>query len=187
MQSRVGTTAIAALPQFADGKLYGCLLEYNALARDTVYRQGGFIKVFGSFGVMMAGGQPAVALKLALLDIDPTTVALTPNAPANSYFIFGTTSSKADLVGKYDSDTPGGQFSVFKPLPTFKQISNALDAGRITVAFNRKDGGSDVLIPLDLTVAATDDNGKKSHSQQMILDFYACTGDLLKGDSRRPK
>jgi hypothetical protein len=65
-------------------------------------------------------------------------------------------------------------------MPTFEKIAEALDKGKITLAFNRKDGGADVLVPIDLTVSNTDDAGKKTYSQQMIVDFYACTGELLK-------
>jgi hypothetical protein len=119
-------------------------------------------------------------LKIVVHDIDLGTGEFRPSAPANSYFVFGTETSKASLVGKYGSDTPGAQFSVFKALPTFEKLAAALDRGEITLAFNRKDGGSDILVPIDLTVSNTDDTWKKTHSQQMVTDFYACTGELLK-------
>jgi hypothetical protein len=99
MNSRVGTTAISAFPQFADGKLTSCLLEFNVLARDAVYRQGGLMKVFGSFGVMEAKNVLAVALKLVVHDIDMKTAEFRPSPPANSYFVFGAETSKASLVG----------------------------------------------------------------------------------------
>jgi hypothetical protein len=180
MNSKVGTTAVNALPQFVDGKLGSCLLEFNNIARDALYRQGGFMKVFGSFGVMEAKGNMAVTLKIVVQDIDLKTAEFRPSPPANSYFVFGTESSKASLVAKYPSDTPGAQISVFRPLPTFEKIAEALDKGKITIAFNRKDGGLDILVPIDLTVSDTDDSGKKTYSQQMVIDFYACTGELLK-------
>jgi hypothetical protein len=183
----VGTTAVNALPQFADGKLSSCLLEYSLIARDDQYRQGGFMKVFGSFGLMEAKGSVAITLKIVVQDIDMKTAEFRPSPPANSYFVFGTETSKASLVGKYPSDTPGAQFSVFKPLPTDEKIVDALDKGKITVAFNRRDGGADIVIPIDLTVSNTDDAGKKTRSQQMILDFHTCTGELLKGTSGKAR
>jgi hypothetical protein len=141
MNARLGTTAVNALPQFSDGKLSSCLLEYNVVARDDQYRQGGFMKVFGSFGLIEAKGTIAVALRIGVHDIDLKTVDFRPTAPANSYFVFGTETSKASLVGRYASDTPGGQFSIYKPLPTYEKISDALDKGKITVAFNRRKRG----------------------------------------------
>jgi hypothetical protein len=113
-------------------------------------------------------------------DINMKTAELRPSPPANSYFVFGTQTSKASPVGKYPSDTPGAQFSVFKPEPTFGKIAEALDKDKITIAFNRRDEGAEILVPVDRTVSDTDDAGKKTYSQQMIIDFYACTGELLK-------
>jgi hypothetical protein len=69
---------------------------------------------------------------------------------------------------------------VFRPLPLYEKVLEALEKGRITVAFNRWDGGADVMVPIDLTVSKTDDAGKRTKSQQMIMDFYSCTGDLMK-------
>jgi hypothetical protein len=138
------------------------------------------MKVFGSFGIIEAKGTIAIALKIVVHDIDLKTAAFRPAPPANSYFVFGTETSKASLVGQYASDTPGAQFSIFKPLPTYEKISDALDKGKITVAFNRKNGGMDIMIPIDLTIVDTNEAGKKTHSQQMITDFYSCTGELVK-------
>jgi hypothetical protein len=59
MNSQVGTTAVSAYPQFADGKLSSCMFEFNNIGRDSLYRQGGFMKVFGSFGLMEAKGNVA--------------------------------------------------------------------------------------------------------------------------------
>jgi hypothetical protein len=63
MNSRVGTTAVSAYPQFADGKLSSCQLDFNNIRRDDLYRQGGFMKIFGSFGLMEAKGNVAVRVK----------------------------------------------------------------------------------------------------------------------------
>ena len=138
------------------------------------------MKVFGSFGLISANGNLAVALKIVVQDIDMKTYQFKPSAPANSYFVFGSETSRSDLVASYPSDTPGAQFSVFQPLPAFARISDQLDNGTVTIAFNRKNGGTDVLVPFDVTVSNTDDNGKKSFSSKMVLEFYQCTGELIK-------
>src|SRR4051812_36126435 len=104
MTSRLGTTSVDAYPQFADGNLFACIVEFNSLVRDNVDRVGRFMKVFGSFGLMSAKGNIALTLKVIVHDIDPITVAFTPSAPANSYFVFGNETSKASLVAKYPSD-----------------------------------------------------------------------------------
>src|SRR5262245_3727771 len=60
----LGTTSVSAQPQFADGKLFGCIVEFGVLAQDWKYKAGGFIRVGGSFGLVTAGGKIAVALKV---------------------------------------------------------------------------------------------------------------------------
>ena len=86
MTRMMGTTAVNALPQFADGKLTSCLLEYNVIARDDQYRQGGFMKVFGSFGLMEAKGNLAITLKVVMQVIDLKTAEFRPSPPANTVF-----------------------------------------------------------------------------------------------------
>jgi hypothetical protein len=39
LQSQLGTISTAATPQFPDGKLYGCIIEYATVAQDWAYRQ----------------------------------------------------------------------------------------------------------------------------------------------------
>ncbi|OYU91834.1 MAG: hypothetical protein CFE29_02995 [Bradyrhizobiaceae bacterium PARB1] len=180
LEMMAGTTAVLAYPQFADGQLGSCLIEFSAITQDNVYRQGAYSKFFGSFGVMQAKGNLAVTLKVVVHDINIKTGEFKPNSPANSYFIFGAQSSKAELVGNYPSDTPGAQFSVFRPLPTFEKLSEALDKGVVSVAFNRKDGGMDLIVPIDVTVVSTSDTGKRSHSSKMVDDFYKCSAELAK-------
>jgi len=180
MNSRLGTTSIEAYPQFADGNLYACIVEFNTVARDETYRQGGFMKVGGSFGLITAKGNVAVTLKIIVHDINLATGTFTPSAPANGYFVFGNETSKTSLVAKYPSDVPGAHFAVFKIEPTFAKLAAAIDAGKLTFAFNRKDGDADIRVPIDLTVKDTDVNGRKTFSKQMVFDFYQCAGDLLK-------
>jgi hypothetical protein len=180
LNSRLGTTSIEAYPQFADGKLDACVVEFNSIARDYMYRQGGFMKIGGSFGLMTAKGNVAVTLKIIVHDIELSTGTFTPSAPANGYFVFGNGTSISSQVAKYTSDTPGAIFAIFKIEPTFAQLAAAIDTGQVTFAFNRKSGGADVKVPLDLTVKDTDENGQKTFSRQMVLDFYRCNSDLLK-------
>jgi hypothetical protein len=180
MTSRLGTTSIDAYPQFADGKLFACIIEFNSLVRDNVDRVGTFMKVFGSFGLMAAKGGAAVTLKIVVHDFDMTTGNASPNAPKNGYFVFGNETSKPSLVAKYPSDMPGALFSVFQLDTTFEKLAVGLDADKVTLAFNRRDNSADITVPLDLRVKSTDENGRKTYSPEMVIDFYKCGGDLLK-------
>jgi hypothetical protein len=108
LRSQLGTISASASSQFADGKLYACIVEFAHVAQDWAYRQGGFVRVGGSFGVMSAAGKLGATLKVIVHDIDTPSLQMKPAAPANAYFVSKTTSSRAYKVSSYPSDTPGG-------------------------------------------------------------------------------
>jgi len=161
MASRVGTTAVSAEPQFANGQLSACTIEFNSLVRDHKYRQGGFSKVFGSFGVHVTSGVAAVVPKVVVHDIDARSMAFVPQAPANAYFVTGYGTSRDQLIAKHASDTPGGLFSIFRT-EVFPSMMEAISQGKITLAFNRTNDGSDVPVSLNLRVLDTDEQGRKT-------------------------
>ena len=107
-------THTTAVPQFSDGKLYGCIIDFAVLVQDHIYRQGAFVRVGGSFGMMSAGNNVAVMLKVIVHDFDSATMQLSPSPPFSAYIVSGTTTSQPFFVAKYPSDTPGGLFSIFK-------------------------------------------------------------------------
>ena len=115
LDSQLGTLSVVAQPNFADGRLSGCTVEYNVLAKDWAYKKGDYIKVSGAFGLMEAGsGTIGVVLKVILHDVDPRGMQLTPSPPARANFVtsrFSTTQSAA--VASYQSDTPGRNFCGF--------------------------------------------------------------------------
>jgi hypothetical protein len=185
MTSRLGTTSIDAYPQFADGKLFACIIEYNSLVRDNVDRVGTFMKVFGSFGLMAAQGGVGLTLKIVVHDFDLSTGNTTPNAPKNGYFVFGNETSRSSLAGAYPSDVPGALFAVFRTDAIMQKFVDSLVADKLTFAFNRRSGSADITVGLDLTVKSTDDTGRKSYSPEMVLDFFKCSKDLIAA-ARKP-
>jgi hypothetical protein len=48
----IGTIYANAQPQFADGKLSACLVEFQLVYRDWAYNRGDYTLVIGSFGIM---------------------------------------------------------------------------------------------------------------------------------------
>jgi hypothetical protein len=72
-------------PLFSAGQLEGCTMIYSAIARDWSYKQGGYIRVDGSFGLLYAKGQIGISLKVGLQDINPRTKSFTPS-PLRSAF-----------------------------------------------------------------------------------------------------
>lgn len=65
-------------------------------------------------------------------------------------------------------------------LPSLKIFTDAL-GGDLTLAFNINGGDTDVRLPIDMTVASTDDNGSRQHSSEQGLKFLDCLNTLVKG------
>jgi hypothetical protein len=170
---------VRTLPQFANGKLNSCVVEFSALAQDWAYKQGAYIRVGGSFGLMNAQGKSAVVLKVILHDFDPKRNTYTPSPPASAYFISGTSTTKNSIVGSYPSDIPGAIFVVSQLSPGFEIIAEGLAADRLTIAFARTKGGTDIQLPIDTTVLDTADNGERTRSPKASLEFYDCAKSLL--------
>lgn len=180
IESQMGTLRVFAQPQFADGKLYGCILDYSSLVRDFAYKQGGLIRVGGSLGLMTANKNLAVTLKVIVHDFEPLTAQLSPSPPSSAYLVSGAKSSKPFFVNKVESDTPGALFTIFRIDGTFETLMDALAKEKFVVAFNRKPNGADLQVPIDMTVEETSDAGKRKKSSKARDEFLECTTELMK-------
>lgn len=175
MTKVAGTQRVYAQPYMTAGKLAGCNLVFEAMIRDFTYRQGQFIKVDGSIGIMAIGGAPGAVLKVVVNEIDPPSLTFTPSPPSRAY-LFGPkfNTNVESLVSATESDTPGSLFSVFQVTPTLDIVLSALELKKVTVAFNKKGGSSDIQLPLELDVAQTDDEGVRTRSDQAATEFSQC-------------
>ena len=190
LQSLAGTTHTTALPQFSDGKLKGCIIDFAVLAQDNIYRQGAFVRVGGSFGMMSAGNNVAVTLKVIVHDIDNATMQFSPSPPASAYIVSGTTTTKPFFVSKYASDTPGALFSVFNLEGAAPILLDGIAKEKMVIAFNRREGGTDMQVTIDLTVEDTANDGRKTISTKASQEYLACSTSLLKSMGaveKRPK
>ena len=173
LRDQSGTTSVQVIPQFAQGRLYACGIEFAHLMRDWIYSQGRFIRVGGSFGVMQAQGKIAVVLKVIVHDFDPRAMEFTPSPPFNAYFVSGTKTSAANKVDSVPSDTPGALFVIFQPA-AMEMLVGSLVEKKVTIAFSRRRGGADVIVPIDTTVQDTDSNGTRKRTDKVALEFLDC-------------
>jgi hypothetical protein len=178
VQRLVGTISVENRPSFVSGQLQGCTIEYYAMARDNIYKQGAFIKVGGSFGLLSSRGMVSPVLKVMLHDVDPLTMSFTPSTPVSAYFVSRTSTTKAAIVGHIPSDTPGAVFVVFKP-ETFAVMAEGLTDNKLTIAFARTRGGMDVVLPIDTTVVDTSNTGERTRSHKPVSEFFECSKALL--------
>jgi len=167
-----------SLPQFADGKLYGCLIEFSTIAQDWAYKQGGFISVAGSFGVMATGGKYSTTLKVIINDIALPTLTTTPSPPASAFFVSKSWTSRERLVASSPSNIPGAIFVVFQP-DVIEKVLKALENDRVDIVFNRKPGGADVPISIDTSVEETLPDGSKKRSMTATLEFLDCAQRVI--------
>jgi hypothetical protein len=178
-EKMLGTLSAEAQPIFKDGRLNGCTVVFGALAKDFTYKQGGYITVNGSFGIMNAKGELGATLKVIVHDTDLRTNSFTPSAPVSAYFISGTKTTKSAVVGQYPSDTPGGIFVVLRPETVLPILMEGLQRSKVTIAFAREQGGTDIQLPIDTSVVETKPNGERVRSPKALLDFSACSSELI--------
>ena len=176
----LGTINVLTTPAYADGQLIGCLFEFNSLSRDWTYKQGAFLQVNGSFGFYRTNNDLGVTLKVVVNEFDTVAGKFIPTSPSSAYFIDGHNTTKSSLLMKAASDTPGGLFSVFALNPSSAIVTDGMLAGKVTIGFARKDGGVDIVLPIDVLVKDTTSSGERIRSHQMVDEFFQCLGPLIK-------
>lgn len=181
MMSKVaGTQRVFTQPTMSSGKLSGCSLIFEAMTRDYSYRQGQFIKVDGTIGIVEVSGAFGAILKVVVNEINPPSLTLTPAPPSRAYLIGSKFETNLDsLISADESDTAGALFSVFELSPTVEMLFSALQSKKITVAFNKKGGSSNIPLLLELDVAHTDETGKRTRNDEAAEGFTQCATVLF--------
>lgn len=181
IEQLLGTWSVTSQPVFYEGTLTGCTLVYDAFARDWAYSGGGYIRVTGHVGIMAVGGALGAGLKVVVNRIDPYVSAdMTPSPPSRAYIVAKDLSTNlASAISSSASDTPGALYTIFQASPTFEMVAEALDAGRLTIAFNQNGGSSDIQLQIDLDVIGIDSDGQPKRSDASIESFSSCSLRLL--------
>ena len=193
--SLYGTTRVEFQPVHLDG-LEGCTLVYQALQADPAHPGREPVSVSGQIGVFRTPGGSLLALKIGLKDVAPNAARAQPNF-AYLQSASWSTAKRLGVVGDL-----GEGFAVFgirlsDPVAG-KLLDEMLDRAKVTVGFDRVEGGADVLVPLDLTVssAETTPGGsfRRKHSSEAVTRFRECLASfrsvagvpgMRDGDSRR--
>lgn len=185
MDKSTGTISVFSQPMMSEGKLVACQLVFDSFVRDWTYRQGDFLKVSGSIGFMKADyqGIPTLGatLKVIVNEIDLTTdlPTFTPSAPTRAYLAGPDYSTNLESLTAADpGEDPGSLFSVFQSMPSLELVVDAMQSNEITVAFNSRDGKSDLQTKIEIDVTDVDQNGKRTRSPQTGVDFMGCMTSL---------
>ena len=173
------TLWVRGYPVTRGGTVSACSLEYNAAGRDFIYKEGGTFGVVGNLTVnrVMRDGQPVMfaSLKVTLNDI--VGERQVPSAPVELHVVAADGTIMNERSGEaFNSDMPGSRVQAFLIRDGFERVMiGALEKRRLTIAFNRRAGGTDVHVPIDLTVKEVDlETGSVSHSDEMVGAFASC-------------
>lgn len=169
----------------ASGKRFGCSLVYAASFADHAYRAGAISILFGSINIQKnSQGLAVLGLKVGISDvmIQSGRAKNVPWQPAFAYLrsVSGIDNAKS-LLGKQPGDTPGTLISVFDFDDTFLKIyAEMLMNSQVRIVFNRRDGGIDTSVPLDLTVSDTSGSQTKIRSTRIVSDWGDCITSILR-------
>lgn len=185
--SLLGTLFVKFSEQRSKGELKGCSLEYSSLIQDHSYNRGELYAVFGSLSISQnKSGTPLIGLKVGTQKVVPGTngsaIEFIPERPHFAYLTDENGANNAkQLIASTDSDTPGAKFFVYNLFTEEAiQLTSALSAKqKLIIAFNRREGGIDVFLPVDLTVIETGNDGQRRKSPSEALAFDKCTLKII--------
>ncbi|MEO7861758.1 MAG: hypothetical protein ABIU05_15250 [Nitrospirales bacterium] len=184
LSSLTGTTEVQFQPMQSAGIKEGCTLVYRAVGRDYTNRKGNLISLAGNVGYQTNKQRNNVVLSLKIGMIDSLDHGARPEAPFFAYLQspHGTT-AKSELVQFDSPDMPGFRVFVYElDEDVLKVYKDIVDGVPVTIGFNRRKGGLDVLVPLDLNVAESmitaDGSIKRRRSNEMLLEFLECVTDV---------
>lgn len=171
---------VQSLPSISNGKLQGCQLVFDAIAQDYTYNDGAFLKISGSASIMSSGGKMGATVKVVAEVLDPTSTdaKLIPSAPSRAYLIGKNYTNNLGSLVNAASTSPGAWFAIYNFQPSFTILVEAMSSTTLTIGFNQNGGNTDIQLPIDLTVASTDDAGKRTHSTAALDNYSKCIGIL---------
>lgn len=120
------------------------------------------------------------SVKVVVEVLDPTSVALvlTPTAPTRAYLMGKNYKTNLDSLVTAGNTSPGAWYAVYQFQPTLSIMADSMADQTMTFMFNEGGGATDIRLPIDLTVASTDDNGMRTHSQAALEQYSQCIGAL---------
>ncbi len=184
LSTYVGTLYTEKSIKNKEGKVDSCGLEFGSFIKDWSYNQGRRYSVFGSFGVGIGANNSLISyLKVITNRVSPAGNLI--GQPEKPYYAYLKQASggnnSSSLIKNFDSDAPGGLFSVFNfDKKTQSIFIDAIGSNKLVVAFNRIKGSQDIEVPLDLTIASIDANGDKVQNDEAMTAFSSCLTTLLK-------
>ena len=171
-----GTHSVVFQPMQAGGELQGCTLVYKAVQADYAYLGGNPVVIVGNIGVYQTGGELLLGLKIGVKDLNGYHPFVRPN-----FAYLQTMSHSTAKVQQKAMDGDDGYrlyaYSLYAP-SVMDFLMEMMDTKKVTVAFNRKKNGMDVLVPVDLDVIDAEFSGGdrvvRKRSKDTVANFDNC-------------
>lgn len=179
--SIVGTHWVKFQPIQVGGALQGCELVFLAVAADRVYLKGNHVAVNGSIVFGGTGKAPGLTLKIGLKDL---TLGSPFERPAFAYLQTASVSTAKAKQQSFDGEE-GYKVFVYSATDTaiLGMLKEMMSTSKVTIGYNRKSGGMDVLVPLDLMVTDSEYTGTqkvlRKHSPDAALGFADCNVKVI--------
>lgn len=177
-----GTHSVVFQPLQESGALFGCSLVYRAVQADYAYKQGRPIIIVGNISVQRFATGEAVGLKIGVMDAD------VPDAPwTRPYFAYMQTPAATTMnlpQNKMDGEEGFLLIGMSLNEASMNFLEKMLELGEVTIGFNRKEGGMDVLVPIDLKVFDAEplpsERFHRKRSVDALKNFSGCYAEILK-------
>lgn len=179
--SIAGAHSVTFQPVHAGGTLLGCSLVYRAVQFDHAYLGGKPVVAVGNIGVYQTDGKMAFTLKVGVKPLTGNSPFVSPTFT----YLQTKNASTAKVKQTGQEVEKGFRYVVYSFFdPTVQQIiDEIIESGKVTLAFNRKPNGMDVLVPIDLDVIDATYPGGNSvarvRSKETMNDFLVCYKKLL--------
>jgi hypothetical protein len=185
-KSVFGTHWVEFQPIQMSGDLKGCQLVYMAVAPDHASSAGDWIAVNGSIILRDMDKGPKGILLVLKIGLKNLTAPTNPPFVRPNFAYLQTAHGSTAKAPQVPADGDNG-YKLFTYRGAEDGVASVIgdiaDTSSITIGYNRKDGGMDVLVPLDLTVVQSDYNDAQEvirKTSPEVLDKWAqCVTKVL--------
>ena len=183
--SVVGTHSVEFLPGQSAGVLHTSSLVYKAIHPDSAYQNGGLTMIVGSIALSDRNGNTYITLKIGTKDVEVENSAFVK--PAFAYLQTKTVSTVKSKHMVMNGDDGFLLVAIDLDKNALKLLEEMSETKKVSIGFNRREGGLDVVVPIDLTVAESEYKTSpteikviRKRSNKALLNFYETAVKIMK-------
>lgn len=183
-RSVFGTHWVKYEPVQVAGELKGCSLVFTTVTADRAYLNGNWVALNGSIGLRTVENGPlgvVVTLKLGLKDLQSNNGF---ERPFFAYLQTAKGSTAKAPQAAVDGDLGYKLFTYRAVEPAVAAVlGDFVEASGVTIGYNRRKDGVDVLVPLDFTVVDSEITASneviRKRSDAVVTEWATCVSKLL--------